>query len=156
MESSAIVAAIDLFIKTNQELAKTIFKHSITGYCLTILNSNVSIRKSQKSKILHWKSVNYYNYIAILDVELLWRLSTPSSINSNPRYGIIVATVNTIFSWQIKSEGIVYTWKNYGDKFSEIILRKHCSASITIAVNDYFGNDVTNVKGGRPMSVVKR
>ena len=98
MESSAIVAAIDLFIKTNQELAKTIFKHSITGYCLTILNSNVSIRKSQKSKILHWKSVNYSNYIAILDVELLWRLSTPSSINSNPRNGIIVATVNTIFS----------------------------------------------------------
>ena len=48
MESSASVATIDLFIKSDQELAKTIFEHKITGNCLSIFNSNGTIRKCQK------------------------------------------------------------------------------------------------------------
>ena len=47
-----------------------------------------------------------------------------------------------------KSDGIVYTWKNDGDKVFETILRRHPSASMIIAVNDYYGNDAINVKGG--------
>ena len=47
-----------------------------------------------------------------------------------------------------KDDGIVYTWKNYGDKVFETILRRHPSASIIIAVNDYYGNDVINLKDG--------
>lgn len=48
MESSASVATIHLFIKSDQELAKTIFEHRITGNCLSIFNSNGTIRKCQK------------------------------------------------------------------------------------------------------------
>ena len=82
METSALVATIDLFIKTDQELANAIFEHRIAGYCLSIFKSNGTIRKFQKSKILqemHLKSVDYFKYIAIVDMGLLWRLSTPSS-----------------------------------------------------------------------------
>ena len=61
---------------------------------------------------------------------LLWRFSAPSSADRE------------------KSDGIVYTWKYYGDKVFEIILTKHPSASMVIAVNDYCENDVINVKDG--------
>ena len=61
---------------------------------------------------------------------LLWRLSSPSSADRE------------------KSDGIVYTWKDYGDKVYEIILTRYPSASMIIAVNDYYENDVINVKDG--------
>ena len=133
METSVLVATIDLFIKRNQELAKTIFEHRITENCLSIINSNGTIRKCQKSKILqemHLKIVYYSKYIANVDMGLLWRLSAPSSAEIE------------------KGDGTVCTWKDYGDKVFEIILTRHPSASMIIAVNDYYGNDVINVKDG--------
>ena len=72
METSALLATIDLFIKTDQELAKTIFEHRITGNCLSIFSSNGTTRKCQKSKALqkiHWKCVDYSKYIAIVDMD---------------------------------------------------------------------------------------
>ena len=133
METSALVATIDLFIKRDQELAKTIFEHRITENCLSIFNSNGTIRKCQKSKILqemHLKSVYYSKYFAIVDMGLLWRLSAPSSADRE------------------KGNGTVYTWKDHGDKVFEIILTRHPSASVIIAVNDYYGNDIIDVKDG--------
>ena len=60
-------------------------------------------------------------------MSLLWRLSAPSSA-------------------EIEKDGAAYTWKDYGDKVFEIILARHPSPSMIIAVNDYYGNDVINVK----------
>ena len=123
METSALVATIDLSIKRDQELAKTIFEHTITENFLSIFNSNGTIRKCQKSKILqemHLKSVYYAKYIATVDMGLLWRLSAPSSADSK------------------KNDGRVCTWKDYGDIVFEIILIRHLSASMIIAVNDYY------------------
>ena len=40
MAFSDLVATIDLFMKTYQELSKTIFQHRITGNCLFTFNSN--------------------------------------------------------------------------------------------------------------------
>ena len=37
--------------------------------------------------------------------------------------------------------GTVYTWKDYGDKVSETILRRHPFASMIMAVDDYYRND---------------
>ena len=133
METSALVATTDLFIKTDQELAKTIFEHKITGNRLSMFNSNGKIRKCQKFKILqkiHLKCVDYSKYIAVVDMGLLWRLSTPSSAGRE------------------KCDGTVYTWKDYRHKVFETMFRKHCSASMNIAAIDCYGNDVINVKGG--------
>ena len=77
---------------------------------------------------MHLKIVYYSKYIANVDVGLLWRLSAPSSAEIE------------------KGDGTVYTWKDYGDKVFEIILTRHPSASMIIAVNDYYGNDVIDVK----------
>ena len=67
----------------------------------------------------------------------------------NRRYGITVAIVFTTSADREKSDGIVYTWKDYGDKVFEIILTRYPSASMIIAVNDYYENDVINVKDGQ-------
>ena len=53
METSALVATIDLIIKTDQESAKTKSENRITGSCLSIFRSNgtIKIQKYQKSKM---------------------------------------------------------------------------------------------------------
>ena len=48
METSALFAPIDLFIKTDQELANTIFERRNAENCLSILNSSGTMRKFQK------------------------------------------------------------------------------------------------------------
>ena len=45
IENAALVATIDLSIKRDQEWTKTIFEHGITENCLSIFNSNGTIRK---------------------------------------------------------------------------------------------------------------
>ena len=103
-------------------MAKAIFEHRITENCLSIFNSNGTV--SQKFKMLqkmYWKSVYYSKYISILDMGLLWGLSAPSSTDKE------------------KCDGAVYTWKDYGDNVFKIILTRHPSASVIIAINDYYG-----------------
>ena len=78
---------------------------------------------------MHLKSVDYSKYIGIADMGLLRRLPTPSLADKE------------------KDDGIVYTLKDYGDKVFETILRRHLSASMIIAANDYYGNNVINGKG---------
>ena len=82
MENSALVAIIDFFTKTNEELAKGIFEHRITENFLSILNSSGAIIKCQKPKILQemrLKSADYSKYC-------------------NRRCGIAVPFFSTIFS----------------------------------------------------------
>ena len=131
---SALVGTIDLFIKSDQEFGKTIFEHRITENLLFIFNSNGTITKCQKSKILqkiHLKSVSYSEYIAIVDMGLLWRLPAPFSADRE------------------KGEGTVYTWKDYVGKVFEIILTRHPSASMIITVNNYYGNNIIKLKDGK-------
>ena len=48
METSALVATMDLFIKSDQELAKTAFEQRITGNCPSILHPMGQKPKFQK------------------------------------------------------------------------------------------------------------
>ena len=61
---------------------------------------------------------------------VLWQLSTPYLADRE------------------KDDGTFYIWKDYGVKDFEIILWRHPSGSMIIAVNDYYKNYVVNVKGG--------
>ena len=85
------------------------------------------------SKILqemHLKSLDYSKYIEIVDMELLSRLPTLSSAIRG------------------RDDGSVSTWKDYGNKVFVTILRRHPSASMIMDGNNYYGNDLFNVKGG--------
>ena len=76
---------------------------------------------------MHLKSVFYSKYIATVDIGLLWRLSAPSLADRE------------------KGDGQSTHGKTMR-KVSEIILTRHPSVSMIIAVNDYYGNDVINIK----------
>ena len=76
METSAFVARIGLFIKRGQELAKTIFAHRITESCLCIFNSNGTIRKCQKSKILQEMYLKVF--ITVVRFGPLWDPTLPN------------------------------------------------------------------------------
>ena len=80
MEVKALVAALDLVTKTD-ELLRKVFDYRITENRLSIFNSNGSIRKCQKSKLIQAMELNpvsIHNYISIVDMGLIWRLVTPS------------------------------------------------------------------------------
>ena len=79
---------------------------------------------------MHLKSLDYSKYIAIADMELLSRLPTLTSAIRG------------------KDDGSVSTWNDYGNKVFETILRRHPSASMIMDGNNYYGNDLVNVKGG--------
>ena len=64
-------------------------------------------------------------------MRLLWQLSAPSSADRE------------------KGDGTLSTCKYYVDIVFKIILIRHLSASMIIAVNDYYWNDVINVKDGK-------
>ena len=61
---------------------------------------------------------------------LLWRLSPPSSADRE------------------KTDRAACTWKDFADKRFEIILTRHLSASMIIAVNDCYGNNAVDIRDG--------
>ena len=71
---------------------------------------------------MHLKSVDYSKYIAVVDIRLLWQLST------------LCLADRTM------------SRKDYGDKVFKTVLRRHPSASMIIIVNGYYENGVINVK----------
>ena len=79
---------------------------------------------------MHLKSVYCTKYTATVDMGLLWQLSAPSSADRE------------------KVDGTLCTCKDYVDIVFKIILIRHLSASMIIAIDDYYWNDVINVKDG--------
>ena len=74
MEAKALVATLDLLTKDAPELLRKMFEYRITENCLSIFNSNGTLRKCQKSKIVHEmtpKSVFLSQYISIIDMEIV-------------------------------------------------------------------------------------
>ena len=73
MEVKPLVATLDLVTKTDPELLRKVFDHRITENRLSIFNSNGSIRKCQKSKLIQameQKPVSIPNYISSEDLRL--------------------------------------------------------------------------------------
>ena len=131
MEAKAVISMLELV--ADNEVLKKAFDYRITEHCLSIFNGNGTIRKCQKSKIVEMmKLVNIVmnDYIAIVDMGLLWRVATPTAEDRD------------------KGDGTFFTWKDYADKVFNIITCRHKGASTIIAVNDYYGNDVINTKDG--------
>ena len=73
------------------------------------------------------------NHISIVDMGLIWLLATPTASDRE------------------KIDGTPYTWKDYADKVFDVLMSRHPEAILIIAVNDYYGSDVVNVKDGEHM-----
>ena len=97
METSALVAIIDLFIKTDQELDNTI--DNIWAQDNWKLSIYIQLQRGNKK-------VSKIQDIARIVFDKYWLLQ----IYCNRRYGIVVAIANTIFSWRRKRwwDSVIY------------------------------------------------
>ena len=51
-----------------------------------------------------------------------------------------------------KGKEIQFTWKDYANKMWKIMIDRHQNVKTFIAVNDYCGDDVTNIKDGEHLN----
>ena len=80
MEKDGLVAIFNLVDKSDIIDSSELFKYRITSECLSAFNSDGSMRKTQKSKILtkfNLSSVDSpRNYVGLVDMGFIWRIAT--------------------------------------------------------------------------------
>ena len=61
-----------------------ILQHRVTAECLSLFNTNSTLIKNQKSKLLQSLSYvslpfeEFYSYAAVVDMGFMWKLCSPS------------------------------------------------------------------------------
>ena len=141
MENKAIVSMIELVRKEKPELFKEIWNYRISEHNLSVFNSNGTMRKCQKSKLM--EELNFVgsyvtDYVAILDMGLIWHLTMPSAEDRD------------------KSENEIFTWHDYANKVYSRIIERHERATVIILCNDYYGDDIVNIKDGEHADRAKK
>jgi len=97
MERGAMASVLGLV----DDKLEDVLQHRVTSECLSIFNDNGTFRKSQKSKLLQILAMTVIPepevYTSIIDMGLIWRLSTPSTEDREKRERSIpgVTTVRT-------------------------------------------------------------
>ena len=100
--------------------------------CLSVFNSDGSMRKNQNSKALGKCNTTPMvtpprEYVALVDMGYIRRLSTPSPADRE----------------LTRRCGSAYTWGHFGKKVVSIISSRHTLASHIICVNDVYTFDYT-------------
>ena len=106
-----------------------------------MFNAKGTIRKCKKSKLvdlLKFVEIHPKSNVAICDMGLIWRLATPSSTD------------------RMKGDETKYSWHDYAMKVYNLITTRHPNADMIILVNDYYGDDVVNVKDGEHANRAKQ
>lgn len=127
MQSKAFASVIKL-VEANDDLKmEELMHHRVTDECLSIFNANGTMRKTQKSKLqekLTMTSIPYRDiYTSIVDMGLIWRLSTPTTEDRE------------------KADGTKFTWGDYSEKLVNFVLSRHTNAERIILVNDSYEHD---------------
>ena len=81
MESVELAAIIEIVEKNGLVNFSEILQCRITEESLSVFNANGTFRKVQKSKLiqkLNLASVDSRVYVAIVDMGMIWRMSTPN------------------------------------------------------------------------------
>ena len=126
MENEAMAKVVSLCCENNITL-KDIMQHRVTKECLSIFNTNGTMVKVQKSKLL--EKLNFVTlhpldtYIAIIDMGFIWRLSTPTGEDRE------------------KNDETDFTWSDYAAKMFQLINVRHKKATTIIMVNDPYHLD---------------
>jgi len=93
MENKAMASIIAMAEKHNKKFVLAdVMEYRVTDECLPIFNINGTMRKTQKSKlieVLDLESLQHVpgDYIAIIDMGFMWRLSLPSAEQRNKHDG---------------------------------------------------------------------
>jgi len=107
-----------------------VLQHHVTSECLSISNANGTFQKSQKSKLLQTLAMNVIPepevYTSIIDMGLIWRLSTPSMEDRGR-------------AWERSIPGVTNA-----KKMMNLVLRRHGNAGRIICVNDSYDQNYIN------------
>ena len=128
MENKAMTEVISLAQKCEDTFRLSdVMQYRVTDECLPIFNVNGTLRKVMKSKLvdkLNLEEINSLNnYIALVDMGFIWRLSTPSAEDRE------------------KQDGTDYTWGDYANKIYNIVAGRHRKATTIFFVNDPYDLD---------------
>ena len=123
MENEAMSKVISDYCDSKVTLTE-ILQHRVTDECLSLFNTNGTMVKTQKSKLLQSFSFSpispneMRNYTAIIDMGFFWRYCIPTAEDRE------------------KGDETKYTWYDYALKIFTCILRRHQTASTIVFVND--------------------
>ena len=101
-----------------------ILENRVTDECLAVFNTNRTMVKTQKSKLLQsfvfapLDFTDLQNYTAVVDMGFFWRLCMPTAEDRE------------------KGDETKYTWADYANKIFFTILNRHLNAKTVIFVND--------------------
>ena len=124
MQSKAFASIIRQAEVSDGIKMEDVLHHRVSDECLAIFNANGSMRKNQKSKLqekLTMTSIPEPNvYTSIIDMGLIWRLTTPTLEDRE------------------KADGTKFTWGDYAENLVNFVLRRHKNAERIILVNDSY------------------
>ena len=129
MENSAMSRVISQYCGTDITLDGTL-KNRVANESLSLFNLNVTMVKTQKSKLLHTftfvplDNFDIQDYTAVVDMEFFWRLCMPSAEDKE------------------KGDETKYTWSDYASKIFFTVMNLHSNTKAVIFVNDRY--DVTD------------
>ena len=132
MERDGLLSILNLAEENNIIDLVELFRNRITYECLSVFNSDGSMRKTQKSKALEKCNMTPIvtpprEYVALVDMGFIWRLATPTPADRE----------------LTRRCGSEYTWGDFGKKVVSIIASRHSSARKIICVNDVYSLDYT-------------
>ena len=129
MENNTMSRVISQYCGTDITL-DGILKNRVTNESLSLFNLNVTMAKTQKSKLLHTftfvplDSFDMQDYTAVVDMRFFWRLCMPSIEDKE------------------KGDETKYTWSDYASKIFFTVMNLHSNTKAVIFVNDRY--DVTD------------
>ena len=124
MEHKVIVEVVSLSAEKKVSLEE-IMNHWFTDECLSIFNTNRSMVKVQRSKLvqmLHWKETPDWQLRTYISI--LWRFAAPLTEDRE------------------RNDGSPFTWKDYSPKLFNMICMRHPRFKLLILVNDSYNLDV--------------
>ena len=127
MEKYGLAALMDFAENRGMISLEMLLERRVTEECLSMYNVDGSMRKTAKSKLLQSFSRNAvtekpYEYASLVDIGLIWRLSTPTSEDREAK----------------KRNGSEYLWGDYLEKICSMIISRHSGACRIILVNDKY------------------
>ena len=124
MEQKALKSVIDLVERSGSIQLEELLENRVTQESTSLFNADGSYRKNMKSQILQTIDKKHVNlegdYIAIIDMGMIWRLSIPKSEEKSPE------------------SDEPFKFKDYFKRVADMLVDRHPSASTIICVNDVY------------------
>ena len=132
MENRAMSEAVGLAEKHPNFSLSSLFENRVTKECLAIFNINGTLRKCQKSMLVHQMTFTELqigeNYTALIDIGFLWRKCAPSVEDRE------------------KDDESKYTWFDWSQRIFSTVCQRHKNAGTIVFVNDCYEDGIVNIK----------